>query len=110
MKKPNAPEERGETVRQTLAAALRERPLTARELSAVAGIPEREVAAHVEHLGRSLAAHGERLLVEPAYCKSCGFRFEERSRASRPSRCPSCKSERLGAARFAIAGVSRADD
>lgn len=96
------PKERGETLRQALARALRAGPRTAHELSAEVRIPEREVAAHLEHLERSLASTAERLEVEPAVCKACGYRFEERGRFGRPSRCPKCKSERLGAPRFCI--------
>ena len=32
----------------------------------------------VEHIERSLARTGERLVVEPAVCQECGFGFEKR--------------------------------
>jgi predicted ArsR family transcriptional regulator len=48
-------------VRAALRDALRAGPLTARELSARVGVPEKQVAGHLEHLGRSLKAAGERL-------------------------------------------------
>jgi len=66
------------------------------------GVPEKQVAGHLEHLGRSLKAAGERLRVEPAQCLECRFVFRKRARLSRPSRCPVCRSERLDAPRFAI--------
>ncbi len=98
---PSAPE-RHETVRAALREALRAGPLTARELSARIGIPEKQVAGHLEHLGRSLKAAGERLRVDPPGCLACGFVFRKRDRLSRPSRCPVCRGERLDPPRFAI--------
>lgn len=97
---PGAPAERGETVRRSIAAALRGHALSAREISEVVRIPEREVAEHLMHLERSLAAEGERLEIEPPACKACAFVFE--ARVGRPSRCPRCKSERLSVPRFRI--------
>ncbi len=89
------PGERGETVRETLRRALREGPATARELSAIVGIREREVADHLEHLARSLPHDGERLVVEPASCIACGCAFRDRSRLGRPGACPRCRSTRI---------------
>ena len=100
----SAPEsgERQATVRAALYQALRAGPLTARELSARVGVPEKQVAGHLEHLGRSLKAGGERLRVEPPRCLACGFLFRKRDRLSRPSRCPVCRGERLEAPRFSL--------
>ena len=92
-------------MRAALRDALRAGPLTARELSARVGVPEKQVAGHLEHLGRSLKAAGERLRVEPARCLDCGFVFRKRDRLSRPSRCPVGRSEHLDAPRFAIVGA-----
>ncbi len=96
------PAERSETLRQAIAAALRENALTARELSVLVSLRERDVAPHLEHLERSLQRSGERLLIEPARCAACDFRFEGRRRPARPSRCPECKSERIVPAVFRI--------
>ena len=92
-------------MRAALRDALRGGALTARELSGRVGVPEKQVAGHLEHLGRSLKTAGERLHVEPARCLECGFVFRKRDRLSRPSRCPVCRSEHLDAPRFAIAGA-----
>ncbi|MBI4012527.1 MAG: transcriptional regulator [Candidatus Rokubacteria bacterium] len=91
-------------MRAALREALRNGPRTARELSAQVGIPEKQVAGHLEHLGRSLKAAGQRLHVGPARCLDCGFVFRRRDRLSRPSRCPVCRGERVDAPRFAILG------
>jgi predicted Zn-ribbon and HTH transcriptional regulator len=100
--KPKPPAPRTATVRDALREALRGRPLTARELSAAVGIPEKQVAEHIEHLRRSLAAVGGELVVEPARCLGCEFEFADRRRASKPGRCPKCKSERIDPPRFRV--------
>jgi len=98
------PDERRATIRSSLREALRAGPIGTHELSARIGISEKDVAAHLEHVARSLRSSGERLHVEPARCLACGFIFRERTRLSRPSRCPVCRSQRLDPARFAISG------
>jgi transcriptional regulator len=98
----SGPSERSETLRQSLASALRENALTARELSQLCSIAEREVAPHLEHLARSLPRGGERLVSVPARCVACDFEFADRRRAARPSRCPECKSERIRPPTFRI--------
>jgi predicted Zn-ribbon and HTH transcriptional regulator len=90
------------THRAAIAAALRGPPLSAREISALVSLSERDVIAHLEHLERSLAHAAEQLRVLPARCVQCQFSFDQRTRRSRPSRCPKCKSERIEPARFAI--------
>ena len=95
------PAARGETRRAALHAALADGPHTARELSGLTGMPERDVVVHLEHLARSLRREGiGRLVVEPARCVACAFSFSKRDRLTRPSRCPVCKSERLEPPRF----------
>lgn len=97
------PRERHETVRESLRSTLTgDAAYTARELSERIGVSERDVMAHLEHLGRGARGHGDRLVVEPARCGDCGFEFKKRERLSRPSRCPVCKSERVDAPRFRL--------
>lgn len=103
-KPPREPAERAHTVREAIAAELREGSFSAHELSARVSVEEREVAAHLQHLERSLKHSGERLSVLPPRCLKCGFVFVDRERLRKPSRCPECKSERLSPARFSIAG------
>jgi transcriptional regulator len=85
-----------------LKRVLREGTFTARDLSARVGITEKDVAQHLEHVGRSVRDGGERLTVEHARCLGCGFVFKDRERLTRPSRCPRCKAERVQPARFGI--------
>jgi predicted Zn-ribbon and HTH transcriptional regulator len=93
-------DEQSATDRQRLLVALESGPVSARELSAMAGVPERDVATHLEHLAKSLRHEGGRLGIAPARCQACGFRFDERRRLGRPSRCPKCRSTHLAAPRF----------
>jgi predicted Zn-ribbon and HTH transcriptional regulator len=97
-----APPERDETVPQALARVLSQQSWSVRELSRELGLREHDIAPHLEKLARSLAHEGRALEVTPASCLACGFSFEGRRRAGRPSRCPECKSERLSPARYAI--------
>jgi predicted Zn-ribbon and HTH transcriptional regulator len=100
---PTVPPDRAETIREAIAAALREEPLSARDLSERLGIAEREVGPHLEHLGRSVRARGERLVLEPPRCLGCGFVFAERARPTKPGRCPECRATRIAPPRFSIA-------
>jgi len=69
--------------------------MTARELSGLVHIREKDVIPHLEHLEKSLRRSGQRLVIEPAACLQCGFRFEDRKRLSKPSACPRCRYQRI---------------
>ncbi|MFH1122434.1 MAG: transcriptional regulator [Pseudomonadota bacterium] len=85
-----------QTLRQLITALLDEKEMTAKELSQMVGIREKEVYDHLSHVARSAASKGKRrLAILPFRCLSCGYVFEERKRFTRPSRCPKCKKTRL---------------
>jgi predicted Zn-ribbon and HTH transcriptional regulator len=94
-RRPPQPRERLETLRQEIRRHLEEGPLTARELSARVHIREKDVIPHLEHLERSLRRSGPRLLFEAAECLSCGYRFRNRRRLTRPSACPRCRAQHI---------------
>ncbi len=98
---PPQPAPRALTVREALRRRLREGPATAHELSIRTGIREREVADHLEHLARTLAVRGERLGMDPS-CLDCGYVFRGRSRFSRPSACPRCRSTHIEPPAFRV--------
>ena len=102
MSRPSGPPERSETVRDALARALGEGPATAKDLSGLVSIREKDVEGHLEHLARSLRHHGERLAVAPAHCLACGFTFKDRTRLSRPGACPQCRGTRIEPPVFSI--------
>jgi len=99
---PAAPRGRDATVREGIHAALLAGAATARDLSKRVGIPEHEVAGHLEHLERSLKHKGGKLVIEPPTCLDCGFAFTQRHRFTRPSGCPECRGRRITLPQFRI--------
>ena len=98
-----APAPASETPRKAIRRLLAAGAHTAYELSALAGVPERDVAPHVEHLARSLRHGDERLDIDPARCLDCGYVFRDRTKLTRPGACPKCRGQHLGAPVFRIA-------
>ncbi len=94
-KQPAIPAERRETIRQAIISAIEGRTLSAKEISAEVGIPEKDVYWHLEHIQMSLGKKEARLVVTPARCKKCGFEFKARERLSKPGRCPACKNQAI---------------
>ena len=97
------PKERSRTLRQSILDCLKKGPVTARDLSTLVHIREKDVVPHLEHLEKSLRRSRQRLLIEPAECLQCGFRFEERRRLSKPSACPRCRCQRIDPPVFRLA-------
>ncbi len=93
-----------QTIRQRIITFLRRETLSARELSGLAGIPEKEVLDHLAHIARSLARGPSRLVVNPARCRRCGFVFRHRSRFTAPGRCPECRHTAISEPRFEVRG------
>ncbi len=101
-KEPFIPPETHGTIRQEIVAELLQGPCSARDLSAAAKIPEREVYGHLEHIQKSLAASKQQLFRMPAECKKCGFVFVKREKFKRPGKCPVSRGESIREPRFAI--------
>ncbi len=101
-KPPTIPVPSAETVRRRITDLLEERELCAREISIEAGIPEKAVYGHLEHIRRSLSRGPARLAVVFAECRKCGFVFAKRSRLTRPGKCPVCRGESITEPRFHI--------
>jgi transcriptional regulator len=91
------------TIRQQIVQAITDARCSARDLAHRIGVSEREVEDHLAHIGKSVARdrHG-RLILEPSICQDCGFVFRGRTRLTRPSRCPKCRSEAISSPRFGI--------
>lgn len=95
--------EAGRTLPQALREALRgPDPKGLDELSRELGVSEKELPDALEKLRRSLQHGDEQLRQIPPRCVPCGFEFEPRTRARRPSRCPRCGAERITKPRFWI--------
>lgn len=106
MTEPRPPAPRHATIRQALAEVLRHGGHTAHDLSGLIGVPEKAVADHLQHLAKSLPAHGEKLVFTPPTCQACGYAFPDRNRLTRPSRCPKCRGTHLAEPLFRIQPAS----
>mgnify|MGYP001619535811 CR=1 FL=1 len=98
------------TLRQKIIELLRVRPWDAGGLSRALGASQRQIEAHLKHVSKSVEGRGERMVIGPAQCRDCGFEFSERTRTTKPSRCPKCKSESLAPPVFEIQGAACAKD
>ncbi|MDD3815921.1 MAG: ArsR family transcriptional regulator [Desulfocapsaceae bacterium] len=94
-----------ETTRHAIMTLLVEGPISAKEISAAVGLPEKEVSGHLEHIRRSLHATSAVLEVEPAECRMCGFVFVKRERMTSPGKCPVCHHEAICDPLFSIRGL-----
>jgi len=90
------------TTRERIRDLLTERDAPPSEIAEALGVGLPSVRSNVPHVARSVRSdEGARFLVAPPECADCGFsRFDDPLAA--PSRCPSCKSERVEEAVFRI--------
>jgi len=104
IKRIREPAERSETCRTAITSGLRSlgRSASAKELSVMVGLSEKEVLDHLAHIRRSSRPKEQSLTVTPAVCKVCGFVFKKRERLTRPTRCPMCKGERIAEPLFSF--------
>lgn len=98
---PKGPAPANETRRQRILSELERGTFTARDLSKLLRISEKEVVAHMEHVSRSLKLP-KRLIVDPSICHRCGFTFSDRRRFSSPGRCPKCRHEGIQPPSFRV--------
>lgn len=102
---PRPPSERGETLRREIMSILEDGEHSAKDISQAAGIPEKEVYGHLEHIRKSMKSPrqgGAGLLVIPAECKKCGFIFKKRERLTKPGKCPVCRGTSILEPLFSI--------
>lgn len=91
------------TRRQQIVELLeREGALTFEDLREALGVPVHLLKADLPHVEKSLKASGRSLVVTPPRCRECGFVFRSRKRFHAPSRCPECRSERIGQPRLEV--------
>ena len=92
-----------QTPRQYLMELLTGMSRSSYELAALLGLPERQIEDHLRHIVRTLARdQTRRFVVEPSTCHACHYVFRERTRLTRPSRCPRCRHEAISPPRFMI--------
>ena len=92
-----------QTVRQRMVGLLTGSRLTSYQLAQLLGIPERQVEDHLTHIVKTVARDRDRrFILEPSGCQECGFVFRDRTRLTRPGRCPRCRSESITVPRYGI--------
>ncbi len=99
---PPRPTDRVETIRHGIISAIDGQACSAREISAIVGIPEKEVCGHLAHIQKTVGKKGGTVKVTAAECKKCGFVFKKRAKLKKPGRCPVCRGESIRAPFFEI--------
>jgi transcriptional regulator len=97
-----------QTIRQQLITALEENEMTARELSKILKIQEKEVFEHLFHIRQTLKNQKKKLLIRPFQCMICDFSFKDRKRLTRPGRCPKCRQGHIEAATYRVVSFKKA--
>lgn len=91
------------TLRQRIIELLTDTRMTTDQLAQRLGIPERQVEEHLPHVVKTVARDRSRqFILEPSICLDCGFMFRDRTRLTRPSRCPQCRSEGISSPCYRI--------
>jgi predicted Zn-ribbon and HTH transcriptional regulator len=92
-----------QTVRQRIMDLITDAFCSSRQLAELTGISERQVEDHLSHIVKSVARdHSRRFLLQSSACHKCGFMFRKRTRLTRPSRCPACRSESISPPSYKI--------
>lgn len=77
--------------------------MTTEQLARALHVPERQVEEHLVHVVKTVARdRSRRFILDPSSCVACGFIFRDRTRLTRPSRCPHCRSEGISPPRYHI--------
>ncbi len=95
------------TMRQRIIEFLTDTPMTTHQLARALGISERQVEEHLAHVVKTVARDlSRRFILEPSICLDCGFMFRDRTRLTRPSRCPHCRSEGISVPCYRIESLA----
>ncbi|MEK7237684.1 MAG: transcriptional regulator [Nitrospirota bacterium] len=91
------------TPRQRIIELITGTRLASHQLAQMLGIPERQVEEHLGHIVKTVARDpSRRFILEPSMCPDCGFLFRDRTKLTRPGRCPKCRGEGITAPRYGI--------
>ncbi len=90
------------TTRQKMIELLKSRPFDAGGLSRALGVKQREIERHLKNVAKTAQTLGFKWVIDPARCEGCGFKFTDRERTTKPSRCPKCRGEQILYATFFI--------
>ena len=82
-------------MRKEIVSVLEGQTLSAKDISGAAGISEKQVYEHLQHIQKTINKDGYSLILTPAECKKCGFRFTKRGRLQKPGKCPLCRGQAI---------------
>ncbi len=92
---------KNKTIRQQIISFLQEGFCSAKDLSPLVKLPEKEIFSHIEHAAKSVSGQFK-LEIEPATCLKCGFSFKKRSKLHKPSKCPQCREQHISSPRYML--------
>jgi len=82
------------TRRQHIIDLLQLKSWSVYELAKELDVEVNTVVNDLEHIRKSISLP-HKMHIFPPECTNCGFKFKERSKFTKPSRCPRCKGERI---------------
>lgn len=77
--------------RKELIKLLENNPLAISEIATLTGEKFTTIESDLQHLAKSLKHQRFKMVVKPAHCRDCNFKFDEH-KLLRPGKCPVCKS------------------
>ena len=75
--------------RKALIQLLLNNPMSLADVAQAMDIPPRDVEGDLHHLQKSLKRSEYKLLIHPAECRKCGFKFNK-EKLHKPGKCPHC--------------------
>ncbi len=97
MRRVTTPKERSHTVLQALRELLAQDAVALVTLSRELSLPEKEVTGYLNELQKL-----GKLTIYPAKCIKCGYRFTNRTKVHKPSKCPKCKGTYILAPKYKL--------
>ncbi len=80
------------TRREEIIKQLRVKALSVEDISVIFGAYAKDILEDLQHIAKSVRPR-EKLVMQPAQCKKCGYVFTKRSKVQTPSKCPQCKGD-----------------
>ena len=76
--------------RKGLITLLQDNPMGLAEIARLIEMTQKDVEDDLRHLMRSLKHSEYQLIITPAKCRKCGFRFNK-EKLHKPGKCPECQ-------------------
>ncbi|MHC4269763.1 MAG: transcriptional regulator [Planctomycetota bacterium] len=75
--------------RKDLITLLQDSPMDLKGIARFLQVSPKDVEDDLRHLIKSLKHSDYRLVITPAYCRKCGFKFHK-DKLHKPGKCPHC--------------------